>query len=244
MFGEPVLSFRFPFLSSFNHSLNWLRKLPRFLLLAAEGPAFGPGVDGKGCDFEAGIPGGDPTGVDDALLLGTAEDDSVRTQGDPIACNSATDASDGGGVVGGRGGGDFVSLEGPPPLPCELLDSSPTELLVDLGPLSASFSFSFSFSFVLTLSFSRCSLTASEDFFLTRPAASKAVVALCIMLTLPDLFARPFPVLPEGVVGFEVALADEDGVRSGVLPPGDIALVGGVLGRLVGAVGVGGTTPS
>jgi len=90
-------------------------------------------------------------------------------------------------------GGDFVSLE--EPLPCELLGSS---------PLVAFFSNSLDFS----LSFSGCSLTPSLDFFLTMPAASKAVVALCMILTLPDLFLpsrRAFVSfsfrLPDGVPG-------------------------------------------
>jgi hypothetical protein len=121
-----------------------------------------------------------------------------------LACVKLDDAVislsgvEGGGIMAapsftGFRGGDFVSFD---PDPFLLLSFS-----------------SFSFSSLALFSFSRSSfsLTASAERFRTRPAASKAVVALCIILTLPE---RGFPdllslllVLPAGVVGVDLPVA-------------------------------------
>lgn len=104
-----------------------------------------------------------------ALCSGKELFDSAKTHGELMEARCCLSM---GGVVAplcGLRGGDFVNFD--EPLPCELRDSSPLRVL-----LSSS----------LDRSLSLSSLTASLDFFLTRPAASRAVVARCIMLTLPE----------------------------------------------------------
>ena len=130
---------------------------------------------------------------------------SANTHGEPI-CGS----SPGGGVTRSLSfaltlslslslsfafvGGDLVNLN-EPPLPCELLGSSP---LFPAILLSISFdrSLSLSLSLSLSRSLSFSSLTSSVLFFLTNPAASNAVVARCIILTLPERAFRPLLPLP------------------------------------------------
>ena len=129
-----------------------------------------------------------------------------------------------------------------PPLPCDDRGSS---------PLAPRRSRSVSFDFSLSRSFS--SLTASADFFRTNPAASNAVVARCMMLTLParglrppfeplELGSRSFR-LPLGVDGCErpesPVIVDVEGDSRGERGVGD-ALRGGVAG--LANVGVGGTS--
>ena len=115
-------------------------------------------------------------------------------------------------------------------LPCELLVSSPHPCFL---------------SFSLCFSFSRSSRTASADFFLTKPAASKAVVARCIILTLPALVFRFLDVSLEELPGVEgkdfVKSAEDDGDNTGR----DLAGRCGVVGvAKVGTVGVAGMNAS
>lgn len=133
-----------------------------------------------------------------------------------------------------------------PPLPCDDRGSSP------LAP-RRSRSISLDFSLSRSFSFSFSSLTASVDFFLTNPAASSAVVARCMMLTLPARGLRlPFEPpelgsrslrLPLGVDGCErpesPVIVDVEGDSKGERGVGD-TLRGGVDG--LGIVGVGGTS--
>jgi len=119
--------------------------------------------------------------------------------------------------------GDLVNLEDAA-LPCELLGSS-----LDL---SRSFS-----------------LTISVDFLRTNPAASRAVVARCMILTLPErAFLLSFSLslrLPPGVDGCErvdecsPVMVEADGESKGERVLG---VVGGVLGLTV--VGVAGRNAS
>lgn len=171
---------------------------------------------------------------------------SASTHGEPTC--PLCPWSLGGGVVGtgwsfvGFKGGDLVSFE--EPLPWEDLGSSPLPTR-----LSASLDFSRSRSRSRSRSLSFSSLTASDDFFLTNPAASRAVVARCMMLTLPDLAFRPLDTdsfslsfkLPPGVEGCERNEAspvrvEEEGDNIGDLV-GDTGR-GGVVGLM--NVGVGG----
>ena len=112
-------------------------------------------------------------------------------------------------------GGDLVNLD-EPPLPCELLGSSP---LFPPVLLSISFDLSLSFSLSLSLSLSRSfsSLTTSVLFFLTSPAASNAVVARCIILTLPERAFRPLLPLPPVSQPFSFSFSRS---RSRKLPAG------------------------
>ena len=139
----------------------------------------------------------------------------VNTQGDMAI--TGLESEDRGGVPGsslvGFSGGDRSSLL---ELPCEDRGSSPLPDRFSSGSL--------------------LSFTTSADRFRTRPAASKAVAARCMMLTLPDRLPRPFDpsfsfILPLGVEGcdrFESIGVLLPGESRGFV--GDIAL-GGVSGR-------------
>ena len=154
------------------------------------------------------------------------------THGDPVSADTLTLLVDGVGVVGsplslGLRGGLFRSL--PEELPCEPRDSSAPA--GRLSPLSR---------------------TPSADFLRTSPAASRAVVARCMMLTLPERAFRPFDpwslslsfMLLPGVDGperMEISAIDGVGDKSAL---GDFAR-GGVLGRAVeAAIGVAGMSCS
>lgn len=159
----------------------------------------------------------------------------VTTHGEPICADTPSKLWE--GVLGilasfrsftAFKGGDFANLFDPPET---------------RGWLSGFFS----------LSLSSLSLTASADFLRTSPAASSAVVARCMMLTLPARFFRPLDpwlslslslslTLPLGVDGFERIAASRmlvDGVGDSVPLSGDLAR-GGVVDRRCAAVGVAG----
>lgn len=160
----------------------------------------------------------------------------AMTHGEPAREDSEFASKLAGGVLGpsfkGLSEGDFRSLIEP-----EDRVSSP---LVTRLSLCLS----------LSLSLSLSSRTPSADFFLTRPAASRAVVARCMMLTLPDRPLRLLDpslsfMLPLGVLGWDLLASD------GVADVGDsIGFVGdtargGVMVRIVlGAVGVAGINAS
>lgn len=177
----------------------------------------------------------------------------VTTQGDPMVGCGWWRSSEGGGVAvlsrTARIGGDLVSFE--VPLPYELRDSSPLN-----GFLSKSLEFCLSFSLSFSFSFSRSnwSLTASLDFFRTRPAASRAVVARCMILTLPlRLLPSRRPLEPSFSLKLLTGLFVSSPlpriveVVDGARPPVGDALRGGVVIRgslTLETIGVGGTNAS
>ena len=165
-------SFRFPFGSSLNHRWNVDSKLAR---LRCPEPTLLPRVGICGSDVS--VSAGEP-------VSGGGDCFPARIHGEPTWPWPAL-RSVGGGVddnaesLTARIGGVLMSL--PEPLPCDERGSS---LLATL--------FAACFSFSSRSRRSRSSRTASADFLRTRPAASSAVVARCIMLTLPARFLRPF----------------------------------------------------
>ena len=238
--GECILNeaFLFPFLSSLNHVLKVDKILVRLRPLALDFP--GADVVEVVVVVDSPFPVDSSAGV--LVGVGAAEvEERAITHGlDCVKLDDAVISFSRSGVNGGGGtfalslsftgfnGGDFWSFDGPDAF------------------LLFSFSFS-SFSFSSLALFSRSlsslSFTASAERFRTKPAASNAVVALCMMLTLPE---RGFPntlpslpsllfVLPPGVVGvdFPVAVPVRESAREGVgdnSERGDFDR-GGVMGR-------------
>lgn len=122
----------------------------------------------------------------------------------------------------GFGEEDLLSFE--EPLPWESLGSSTL-------PICVSISFDFS----------RSRPTASDDFFLTNPAASSAVVARCMMLTLPDLAFRPLD--PDSLsLSFKLPTGVEGCERNEIISPVKIEEDGDNIGDLVEDLGRGGVT--
>ncbi len=152
----------------------------------------------------AGVGAENVADLDIGITQGEASSDSIAScSGVEGICVSLT----------GREGGDFCKRAGP------LLCEEPLRESVELEARLSSFR---SFS----------SLTASVDFLRTSPAASRAVVARCMMLTLPDLgFPLFFPFDPEplGVEGDDL---DDDSIEVGVGDSNDLGDLerGGVTG--------------
>jgi hypothetical protein len=238
-------SFRFPFRSSLNHNRKVVSRLARCRVRPdCCFPAVMLGAEDDGEMNGSPVTLGELAGVGAPrrmLFGGLTCCASVNTHGDPTCVCWLSDGGVDGAVVAALllfpcPWPDFVSLDDE--LPYELLGSSP------LAILSLSLSRSFS------------SRTPSDDFFRTKPAASNAVVALCMMLTLPDRtlpsLSRPFPhtpsalsrKLPDGVDGCE---RDEDPAAVGVGDGDKCVCVGErELGGVTGGekVGVAGTSAS
>lgn len=146
----------------------------------------------------------------------------AMTQGEPERDDEGRTSR----LVGGVAGTSLIGFRGGDRSP---LEPRPSPLPPRLSPV-----------------FSLSSRTTSADFLRTRPAASNAVVARCMMLTLPDRPLRPLDPLslrlPLGVPGCDlptdsVGVAD-GGDKSG--PLGDVALGGVTVRFVLGAVGVAG----